>query len=155
MASIPAISLIGSRRSRTSPCPGTDASGDRTGSPCCRCTGTRGCVGAGGGPVMAEPQPAQVAPVQTIADLDESSPGIDPLAVAMPAATVRTERNVQVEGALKHTSYLNRTFTFENFVEGNPNQLAIRAAAWQVADNSSTATTHCSFMVVSAWAKPT
>jgi chromosomal replication initiator protein len=41
---------------------------------------------------------------------------------------------VQVEGALKHTSYLNRTFTFENFVEGKSNQLA-RAAAWQVADN--------------------
>ncbi len=36
--------------------------------------------------------------------------------------------------ALKHTSYLNRTFTFENFVEGKSNQLA-RAAAWQVADN--------------------
>lgn len=47
---------------------------------------------------------------------------------------VKTERTVQVEGALKHTSYLNRTFTFENFVEGKSNQLA-RAAAWQVADN--------------------
>ncbi|MVW74060.1 chromosomal replication initiator protein DnaA [Pseudomonas xionganensis] len=46
----------------------------------------------------------------------------------------RTERTVQVEGALKHTSYLNRTFTFDNFVEGKSNQLA-RAAAWQVADN--------------------
>ncbi|MBC3422143.1 chromosomal replication initiator protein DnaA [uncultured Pseudomonas sp.] len=52
-----------------------------------------------------------------------------------PAATTRTEqRTVQVEGALKHTSYLNRTFTFETFVEGKSNQLA-RAAAWQVADN--------------------
>jgi chromosomal replication initiator protein len=50
-------------------------------------------------------------------------------------APVRAEqRTVQVEGALKHTSYLNRTFTFENFVEGKSNQLA-RAAAWQVADN--------------------
>ncbi|MCQ4268576.1 chromosomal replication initiator protein DnaA [Pseudomonas stutzeri] len=46
----------------------------------------------------------------------------------------RPARNVQVEGGLKHTSYLNRTFTFENFVEGKSNQLA-RAAAWQVADN--------------------
>ncbi|HDZ58336.1 MAG TPA: chromosomal replication initiator protein DnaA [Pseudomonas xinjiangensis] len=35
---------------------------------------------------------------------------------------------------VKHTSYLNRSFTFENFVEGKSNQLA-RAAAWQVADN--------------------
>ncbi|AHL73565.1 chromosomal replication initiation protein [Stutzerimonas stutzeri] len=49
-------------------------------------------------------------------------------------APARAERNVQVEGGLKHTSYLNRTFTFENFVEGKSNQLA-RAAAWQVADN--------------------
>ncbi|MFV3305179.1 chromosomal replication initiator protein DnaA [Pseudomonas sp. NY15181] len=86
-------------------------------------------------PVVAEPQPAPAQPVvQALPDLDESSPGIDPLAAAMPAAAVRTERNVQVEGALKHTSYLNRTFTFENFVEGKSNQLA-RAAAWQVADN--------------------
>ncbi|WP_296267099.1 chromosomal replication initiator protein DnaA [Pseudomonas sp. UBA6562] len=52
-----------------------------------------------------------------------------------PAPSPRTEqRTVQVEGALKHTSYLNRTFTFETFVEGKSNQLA-RAAAWQVADN--------------------
>jgi len=51
-----------------------------------------------------------------------------------PVAPARAERNVQVEGGLKHTSYLNRTFTFENFVEGKSNQLA-RAAAWQVADN--------------------
>ncbi|HKS15157.1 MAG TPA: chromosomal replication initiator protein DnaA [Pseudomonas sp.] len=52
-----------------------------------------------------------------------------------PVAASRAEqRTVQVEGALKHTSYLNRTFTFETFVEGKSNQLA-RAAAWQVADN--------------------
>lgn len=38
------------------------------------------------------------------------------------------------EPVVKHTSYLNRGFTFENFVEGKSNQLA-RAAAWQVADN--------------------
>jgi len=44
------------------------------------------------------------------------------------------DRTVQVEGGLKHTSYLNRSFTFENFVEGKSNQMA-RAAAWQVADN--------------------
>jgi chromosomal replication initiator protein len=54
--------------------------------------------------------------------------------VAAPAPTRPAERTVQVEGGLKHTSYLNRTFTFENFVEGKSNQLA-RAAAWQVADN--------------------
>ncbi|MEG7358924.1 chromosomal replication initiator protein DnaA [Pseudomonas citronellolis] len=82
-------------------------------------------------------QQMQLNVQEPMPDIDESSPSIDPLAAAaaMPAASaVRTERNVQVEGALKHTSYLNRTFTFENFVEGKSNQLA-RAAAWQVADN--------------------
>ncbi len=82
---------------------------------------------------MAAPAPAapqRSAPSRSSFD---SMGGIAP--VAPPAAaTMRSERTVQVEGALKHTSYLNRTFTFENFVEGKSNQLA-RAAAWQVADN--------------------
>nr|WP_223194689.1 chromosomal replication initiator protein DnaA [Pseudomonas sp. PSB18] len=67
---------------------------------------------------------------------EPSRDSFDPMAGASTQqAPVRAEqRTVQVEGALKHTSYLNRTFTFENFVEGKSNQLA-RAAAWQVADN--------------------
>ncbi len=67
---------------------------------------------------------------------EPSRDSFDPMAGASSQqAPVRAEqRTVQVEGALKHTSYLNRTFTFENFVEGKSNQLA-RAAAWQVADN--------------------
>nr|WP_275590695.1 chromosomal replication initiator protein DnaA [Pseudomonas sp. DP-17] len=133
---IPAISLlIGSRRSRT-PRPALVPTPQVNVAPVAQPVAAP-APPAVPAPVMlsvAEPQPIQVAPVQAIADLDESSPGIDPLAAAMPAAAVRTERNVQVEGALKHTSYLNRTFTFENFVEGKSNQLA-RAAAWQVADN--------------------
>ena len=44
------------------------------------------------------------------------------------------QRADQGGAVIKHTSYLNRSFTFENFVEGKSNQLA-RAAAWQVADN--------------------
>ena len=44
------------------------------------------------------------------------------------------QRADQGSTLIKHTSYLNRSFTFENFVEGKSNQLA-RAAAWQVADN--------------------
>lgn len=133
---IPAISLlIGSRRSRT-PRPALV--------PTPQVSVQAAPVAAAPAPVVAAapapapvpvPQPIQAVPVQTIVDLDESSPGIDPMATVMPAAAaVRTERTVQVEGALKHTSYLNRTFTFENFVEGKSNQLA-RAAAWQVADN--------------------
>nr|WP_178093506.1 chromosomal replication initiator protein DnaA [Pseudomonas sp. WS 5011] len=69
------------------------------------------------------------------AQTEPSRASFDPMAgAASQQAPARTERSVQVEGGLKHTSYLNRTFTFDNFVEGKSNQLA-RAAAWQVADN--------------------
>ena len=77
-----------------------------------------------------QPVPVAAPPVVEEAPRQESFSSVLP----EPVAPVRTERNVQVEGGLKHTSYLNRTFTFENFVEGKSNQLA-RAAAWQVADN--------------------
>ncbi|RMP84948.1 chromosomal replication initiator protein DnaA [Pseudomonas syringae] len=93
-------------------------------------------------PAMAAPAApaapvAMPAPAQNVATHDEPSrDSFDPMAGASSQqAPARAEqRTVQVEGALKHTSYLNRTFTFENFVEGKSNQLA-RAAAWQVADN--------------------
>ena len=79
-----------------------------------------------GAPAAAAPPPAS---------FNEPTPSAEPMAEPAPSAPSRpAERNVQVEGGLKHTSYLNRTFTFENFVEGKSNQLA-RAAAWQVADN--------------------
>ncbi|MFG6138968.1 MULTISPECIES: chromosomal replication initiator protein DnaA [Halomonas] len=45
-----------------------------------------------------------------------------------------SERQVQVEGSLKHNSGLNPSFTFETFVEGKSNQLA-RAASRQVSEN--------------------
>ncbi|MCP8462494.1 chromosomal replication initiator protein DnaA [Pseudomonas sp. ZM23] len=132
---IPALSLlIGSRRSRTprpALVPQSHVSVQPAAAPVMDSAPAVAAVPVA--QAMPEPQPVPVV-TQPMADLDESSPGIDPLAAAMPAAAVRTERNVQVEGALKHTSYLNRTFTFENFVEGKSNQLA-RAAAWQVADN--------------------
>ena len=88
-------------------------------------------------PRMAAPIPSpSAAPASASpAVLADESLTRDPLISAAPATAARpTERTVQVEGALKHTSYLNRTFTFENFVEGKSNQMA-RAAAWQVADN--------------------
>ncbi len=44
------------------------------------------------------------------------------------------DRTVDVEGAIKHQSFLNPNFTFDTFVEGKSNQLA-RAAAMQVAEN--------------------
>ena len=82
------------------------------------------------------PAPAAVnTAVTTTAQAEPSRASFDPMAgAASQQAPARTERSVQVEGGLKHTSYLNRTFTFDNFVEGKSNQLA-RAAAWQVADN--------------------
>lgn len=43
-------------------------------------------------------------------------------------------RHVDVEGGLKHRSYLNESFTFKSFVEGKSNQLGL-AAARQVAEN--------------------
>jgi hypothetical protein len=45
-------------------------------------------------------------------------------------------------------------FTFDTFVPGKANDLA-RAAALQVADNPGAATTRCSSMAASAWARPT
>lgn len=84
-------------------------------------------------PGLAVPKPA--ASVQeTSHNSFDSMAGQLPPAPPVPAVAPRPERTVQVEGGLKHTSYLNRTFTFDNFVEGKSNQLA-RAAAWQVADN--------------------
>ena len=77
-------------------------------------------------PAAPDPAPVSAAPA--------AAPAPTPAPVAPAVIGRATERNVQVEGGLKHTSYLNRTFTFENFVEGKSNQLA-RAAAWQVADN--------------------
>jgi chromosomal replication initiator protein len=75
--------------------------------------------------VTATPPPAQPLPISSVQASSAQRPEPQPPAV---------ERNVQVEGGLKHSNYLNKTFTFENFVEGKSNQLA-RAAAWQVADN--------------------
>ncbi|WP_416466105.1 chromosomal replication initiator protein DnaA [Pseudomonas sp. LFS044] len=92
-------------------------------------------------PVMAVAGPVSSPVAEPVMANDPAEPSsrdtYDSMADSAPAtvASGRTEqRNVQVEGALKHTSYLNRTFTFETFVEGKSNQLA-RAAAWQVADN--------------------
>lgn len=46
----------------------------------------------------------------------------------------RSPRDVDVEGSLKHQSNLNPAFTFDTFVQGKSNQLAM-AAAQQVSEN--------------------
>jgi chromosomal replication initiator protein len=48
--------------------------------------------------------------------------------------TDHVKRSVQVEGGLKHQSHLVGHYTFENFVEGKSNQLAL-AAAKQISEN--------------------
>ncbi|WP_073263915.1 chromosomal replication initiator protein DnaA [Phytopseudomonas punonensis] len=87
-------------------------------------------------PAAPTPAPQVSAPPPKLpVQAEPSRASFDSMAgAASSVAPSRGERNVQVEGGLKHTSYLNRTFTFDNFVEGKSNQLA-RAAAWQVADN--------------------
>jgi chromosomal replication initiator protein len=119
---VPALSLlIGSRRSST---PRTAATAP---------------LAASAAPTVAPAPPVQspapTVPLATAAASSDREPSRDSFdSMTAPANTRGESRSVQVEGALKHTSYLNRTFTFENFVEGKSNQLA-RAAAWQVADN--------------------
>ena len=54
--------------------------------------------------------------------------------VAPPVPNTGGQRKVEVEGAIKHGSSLNRGFTFASFVEGKSNQLGL-AAAQQIADN--------------------
>lgn len=83
--------------------------------------------------VAAAAEPVLVDEVTEPSSRDSFDAMAEP-ASAAPGSTRTEQRTVQVEGALKHTSYLNRTFTFDTFVEGKSNQLA-RAAAWQVADN--------------------
>ncbi|MGB2130394.1 MAG: chromosomal replication initiator protein DnaA [Marinobacterium sp.] len=51
-----------------------------------------------------------------------------------PVSSPTGGRRVEVEGAVRHQSNLNPMFTFESFVQGKSNQLAL-AAAQQVADN--------------------
>jgi chromosomal replication initiator protein len=49
-------------------------------------------------------------------------------------APVQPARNIEVEGGIKHQSFLIENYTFDTFVEGKSNQLA-RAASRQVAEN--------------------
>ena len=100
---------------------------------------------------VATPVPVASAPVSTPEPYQAPLP-IQPMphqmqqpAAHIPAqgnspASISAERTVAAPaankgaGTIKHVSALNRSFTFDSFVEGKSNQLA-RAAAWQVADN--------------------
>lgn len=112
-------------------------------------------------PAAALVEPATAAVVEAVSIEDSPEPSsresFDAMADSnpVPTASGRTEqRTVQVEGALKHTSYLNRTFTFETFVEGKSNQLlAPLPGRWPIIP--SMATTRSSFMAGWAWARLT
>ncbi|HZJ92025.1 MAG TPA: chromosomal replication initiator protein DnaA [Thiopseudomonas sp.] len=81
---------------------------------------------------VSRPEPYQ-APLPIQSMMPEA-----PVAYGNNPASISTERPAPATGkgagAIKHVSALNRSFTFDSFVEGKSNQLA-RAAAWQVADN--------------------
>lgn len=89
-------------------------------------------------PAPSAQAPERIAePVRPRAQV--SAQGFEPEGAPLSDAEVATPLPGQASdnsapALIKHTSYLNRSFTFENFVEGKSNQLA-RAAAWQVADN--------------------
>lgn len=80
-------------------------------------------------PAMQESVPAQMQMPMHI-------PASDIIATPPPAPIPEpVERQVNVEGGLRHhQSSLNQSFTFESFVQGKSNQLAL-AAARQVGDN--------------------
>ncbi|MBI5448408.1 MAG: chromosomal replication initiator protein DnaA [Gammaproteobacteria bacterium] len=77
--------------------------------------------------------------------LEAPTPPLTDTAAPPPPTSLREEEKSKSERALSatrfstsHHSNLNRTFTFENFVEGKSNQLA-RAASFQVAENPGSA----------------
>ncbi len=74
--------------------------------------------------------------VLEIGERGELSPrrSVAPEPVKAPVSRMTGVRQVEVEGSIKHQSYLIEGYTFTNFVEGKSNQLA-RAAAMQVAEN--------------------
>lgn len=59
---------------------------------------------------------------------------VNPLKEVVSEEPVTPVRQVVVEGSIKHHSSLNTGFTFETFVEGKSNQLAL-AASRQIAEN--------------------
>ncbi len=69
-------------------------------------------------PVAEAPQQVELLPVHAEISRDLAS----------------GKRQVEVEGGIRHQTHLNKLFTFDTFVQGKSNQLAL-AAAQQVAEN--------------------
>ena len=100
-------------------------------------------------PVEKQAAATPAAPVTSISNQQQSieivsAPSVEtiiesaaaaPVIAKKPAAPIKEERKVQVEGSIQHQSSLNKRFTFDTFVEGKSNQLA-HAAAHQVSQNA-------------------
>lgn len=82
---------------------------------------------------VTTPAPAVDAPVTEPAPTQPATP---PHAKAPATAAPAADSSEAKSPVTRHVSSLNRSFTFDSFIEGKSNQLA-RAAAWQVADNPS------------------
>src|SRR5690554_412602 len=80
-------------------------------------------------------QPGRSAPVpDDSGQVTEEEKGVAASVPPSRASAGSRRSSVQVEGDIKHQSFLNEGFTFDTFVEGKSNQLA-RAASMQVAEN--------------------
>ncbi|GAA5443766.1 chromosomal replication initiator protein DnaA [Microbulbifer sp. NBRC 101763] len=82
-------------------------------------------------PAVAEEATAEQMTTGELALTDLRPPAMGEMARSIPEPPAR---QVEVEGAIKHGSSLNRNFTFKSFVEGKSNQLGL-AAAQQISDN--------------------
>lgn len=81
------------------------------------------------------PATAKAATVtQTVRETLEAEPQPSPAERSYRPLEETRPQEAEVEGALKHSNYLNTSSTFATFVEGKSNQLGL-AAARQVAEN--------------------
>lgn len=91
------------------------------------------------GDVVPAPSPAP-SPVQSQAPPQATFPSVNPATRPSPPIQQQSgpdnqrTRRVEVEGGIRHQTHLNKLFTFDTFVQGKSNQLAL-AAAQQVAEN--------------------
>ena len=102
-------------------------------------------IGAGKSRPSA-PEAANPVPVRQEATTNTVQPGLsgevmsgiprsaDPTSLRSAPSRAETSRRVEVEGSLQHQPHLVENYTFDSFVEGKSNQLAL-AAARQVAEN--------------------
>lgn len=84
-------------------------------------------------PSVVTPTPLKDMPPAVSGAVVNSAPKPPP-PLNKPVAAVDTHRQAEIQGSLQHQQNLVGTYTFDNFVEGKSNQLAL-AAAKQVAEN--------------------